>query len=164
MAEEASRNQFARRLTRRGFIGGSVGAAAGAGAALSTGLWTPVLADGDDDKRSSGIPLPIPHRTFLPFGPTSVGTAGVHFYFPGTVDGKPSATDPFGPHAEGRDPSTVTHFDGFIGQVDLSFSGTGRDTKTGAKASYDFHTDTRFMTGDFIGSDEKRHHGTLAFI
>jgi hypothetical protein len=90
--------------------------------------------------------------------------AGVHFYFPGTVDGKPSPTDPFGAHPEGRDPSTVTNFDGFIGQVDLNFSGTGTDTKTGQTAPYTFHTDTRFMSGEFVASDEQRHRGTLAFI
>ena len=52
----------------------------------------------------------------------------------------------------------------FVGQVDLTFSGTGTDTKTGAKAAYSFHTDTRFMKGDFIGSDERMHSGAFAFI
>lgn len=163
MADHADWIQFARRLSRRGFIQGGIGAAAGAGAALGTGLWTPVFAD-DETRRSSGVPLPIPHRTFIPFGPDSVATVGVHFYFPGTVDGQASPTDPFGPHTEGRDPSTVTNFDGFIGQVDAKFNGTGRNTRTGATAPYSFHTDTRFMSGEFIASDEHRHRGTLAFI
>jgi hypothetical protein len=51
-----------------------------------------------------------------------------------------------------------------VGQVDLTFSGTARDTKTGAKANYSFHTDTRFIKGDFIASDEQRHSGAFAFI
>jgi hypothetical protein len=65
---------------------------------------------------------------------------------------------------DGRDPSTITNFDGFIGQVDLTFSGTARDTKTGETATYDFHTDTRFMKGVFIASDERRRRGAFAFI
>ena len=35
---------------------------------------------------------------------------------------------------------------------------------TGATAPYTFHTDTRFMKGTFIASDERRHHGAFAFI
>lgn len=162
----ADRFQLARRFSRRGFIKGGVGAVAAAGAALDAGLWTPAFADDDEDneRRSHAVPLPIPHRTFLPLGPTSVASVGIHFYFPGTVDGKPSATDPFGAHPEGRDPSTITNFDGVIGQADLTFKGTGVNTRTGATGQYTFHTDTRFMSGEFIASDEKRHRGTFAFI
>jgi len=73
-------------------------------------------------------------------------------------------TDPLGTHAEGRDPSTITNFNGVVGQVDLVFSGTGTDTKTGVKAKYRFHTDTRFIKGEFIGADEQRRSGAFAFI
>ncbi len=148
-------------ISRRGLIRGTIGGAAGL--ALGTGLWTPALGAEDEDDRHDlgGIPLPIPHRTFLPFG---VATQGVHFYFPGPVDGSVAATDPTGSHPEGRDPSTVTNFSGFIGQVDLTFEGTGRDTTTGATADYHFHTDTRFFRGEWIGSDQRRRHGILAFI
>ncbi len=155
----ASRDQVARYVSRRRFIQGSVGAVAGAGAALGTGIW-PVLAD-DESRRSTAVALPIPHRTVLPFG---VGKEGVHFYFPGPVSGRAHRSDGFGPHPEGRDPSTITHFNGVIGQFDGTFEGTGRDTNTGATAHYKFHTDTRFMAGEFIGSDERMHQGTLAFI
>jgi hypothetical protein len=75
-----------------------------------------------------------------------------------------AATDPFGAHPEGRDPSLITNFRGMVGEVDATFSGTGMDTKTGAKASYTFHTDTRFMIGDFVASDEELHSGAFAFI
>lgn len=149
-------------ISRRGLIRGSIGGAAGL-AALGTGLWTPALAaeDEDEKQRTSGIPLPIPHLEVLPFG---VAKEGVHFYFPGPVDGSAAATDPKGAHPEGRDPSTVTNFRGFIGQVDLSFQGTGRDTTTHSTAPYTFHTDTRFFSGEWIGSDQHRHRGILAFI
>jgi hypothetical protein len=87
-----------------------------------------------------------------------------HFYFPGPIDGSAFSTDPRGTHSEGRVPSTITNFSGFVGQVDLTFSGMATDTKTGVKASYDFHTDTRFIKGQFVASDQKIHQGTFAFI
>jgi hypothetical protein len=69
-----------------------------------------------------------------------------------------------GAHPEGRDASLITNFSGVVGEVDLTFSGTGMDTKTGVKAAYSFHTDTRFMLGAFIASDEQLHRGAFAFI
>ncbi len=144
-------------LTRRNLIRGAAGTAAGAGLLLGSGMRLPALADDDEDKEKCGLPLPLPHTTAGPFGP-------LHFYFPGPIDGSLAATDATGVHPEGRDPSTITNFEGFVGQVDLTFSGTGMDTKTGAKATYQFHTDTRFMKGTFIGSDERRRHGAFAFI
>ncbi len=144
-------------LTRRNLIRGAAGTAAGAGLLLGSGMRLPALADDDEDKEKCGLPLPLPHTTAGPFGP-------LHFYFPGPIDGSAAATDATGTHPEGRDPSTITNFEGFVGNVDLTFSGTGMDTKTGATAPYQFHTDTRFMKGVFIASDERRHHGTFAFI
>ena len=144
-------------LTRRNLIRGAAGTAAGAGLLLGSGMRLPALADDDEDKEKCGLPLPLPHTTAGPFGP-------LHFYFPGPIDGSAAATDATGTHPEGRDPSTITNFEGFVGNVDLTFSGTGMDTKTGATAPYQFHTDTRFMKGTFIGSDERRHHGAFAFI
>jgi hypothetical protein len=142
-----------RRMSRRTLVNSTMGAA---GAVVGSGLWTPARAD-DDNTQRCGQPLPIPHTTAGPFGP-------LHFYFPGPIDGSASTTDGTGTHAEGRDPSTITNFSGFVGGVDLIFGGTGVDTKTGAKAAYQFHTDTRFMIGDFIASDERRHKGAFAFI
>ena len=167
----ADRIKLARFVSRRRFIQGGVGAVAGAGAAVGTGLWLPVLAD-DKTLRSTGVPLPIPHRTKLPFGPESVASVGVHFYFPGPVSGRMHPSDPTGPtgappsgsHSEGRDPSVVTNFSGFVGQFDGTFEGTGRNTRTGATAHYKFHTDTRFVSGEFVGSDQQKHSGTFAFI
>ncbi len=127
-----------------------------AGGVLGAGLWTPARAD-DDNTRPCAVPLPQVHTTAGPFGP-------LHFYFPGPIDGSVAATDGTGAHPEGRDPSTITNFAGFVGQVDLTFSGTATDTKTGAKSPYTFHTDTRFMKGEFIGSDQRPHTGAFAFI
>jgi len=130
----------------------------GASAVLGSGLWAPGVAGADDDlTKRCGVPLPLPHTTAGPFGP-------LHFYFPGPIDGSLAPTDATGVHPEGRDPSTITNFEGLVGNVDLEFSGTARDTKTGAKAPYTFHTDSRFMIGDFIASDQKRHKGAFAFL
>jgi len=141
-------------LSRRGLIRGA------AGTALGAGLLRPKLVYGnedDDDKEKCSLALPQTHTTAGPFGP-------LHFYFPGPIDGSAAPTDATGTHPEGRDPSTITNFEGFVGQVDLTFSGTGTDTKTGVTAPYQFHTDTRFMKGTFIASDERTHHGAFAFI
>jgi hypothetical protein len=145
-------------LSRRRLLRGAT-----AGAALSSGLASPLLAqDGEGDQARAVLPLPIPHISDVS------GAVGVpampHVFFPGPVDGTVIATDPFGAHPDGRDPSTITNFEGFIGQVDLNFSGTGTDLETGAQSPYDFHTDTRFMQGTFVGSDERRHSGSFAFI
>jgi hypothetical protein len=87
-----------------------------------------------------------------------------HFFFPGNVEGGPAATDPTGPQAGGRDPSTMFDFAGVIGQADLNLTGTGTDTTTGQSAPYDFHTDMRFMAGKFVGTDGLVHKGAFAFI
>lgn len=128
-----------------------------AGAVLGSGLWTAARAQ-DDNPQVCGVPLPLTYNHPGPFGTT------VHAYFPGPIDGSAAATDPFGTHPEGRDPSTITNFLGVVGQVDLQFNGTGTDTATGETADYTFHADTRFMKGEFIASDERRHTGTFAFI
>jgi hypothetical protein len=142
-------------VLRRGFLQ----TAAGASVVLSSGLSIPARADEDDGDNAvrCAVPLPQPHTTAGPFGP-------LHFYFPGPIDGSAAATDGTGTHPEGRDPSTITNFSGLVGAADLLFSGTATDTNTGATATYKFHTDTRFMMGDFIGSDEQRHRGAFAFI
>jgi hypothetical protein len=128
-----------------------IGTAGAAGAILAAGL--PRIALGA--KPGSGIPTPIPHTT---------GALGLHFFFPGPVDGSVAPTDPTGPHPDGRDPSTIYDFNGFIGQADLDLSGTGTDTTTGETAPYTFHTDMRFMKGIFIDTEGRNHTGAFAFI
>lgn len=147
-------------LSRRRWIGG-----AATGVALGSAFRTPLTAgEGDDDEVRNGsrfcpaLPLPIPH-IFSPAPPVSL-----HFFFPGPVEGTAVPTDPQGAHPDGRDPSTITNFDGFIGSADLRVSGTGTDLETGAESPYDFDADIRFMKGTYIGSDEQRHFGTFVFI
>ncbi len=77
-----------------------------------------------------------------------------------TPTGPPDSTDP----THGHDPSVITDFNGFVGQADLLMSGTGTDTTTGESAPYMFHTDMRFMMGEFVGTDGQNHRGAFAFI
>jgi hypothetical protein len=156
-----------RSLSRRRFFGISAGAAGGA---LGGSLWTPVRGernhDDDDHDRQPGRPCPeqdpIPH---INAGPPA-GIGGFRFFFPGPVDGSPAATDPepAAAHAAGRDPSLIFNFDGVVGSADLTLTGTGTDTTTGATAKYGFHTDMRFMKGRFLGTDNRIHRGAFAFI
>jgi hypothetical protein len=74
------------------------------------------------------------------------------------------ATDPSGVHPEGRDPSVIFNFKGFIGQADLNLTGTGTDLTTGQSAPYKFHTDMRFMHGVFVGTDEIERKASFAFV
>ena len=158
MNNHASLRGYLRRgISRRSLIQGTMAA----GAVFGAGVWTTARPDDDEEGDGSlcGQPLPITHTQPNPFG------VPIHVYFPGPIDGSAFAlTDPLGTHPEGRDPSTITNFSGFVGQVDLVFSGTGTDTTTGATAAYSFHTDTRFIKGEFIGADEQKHKGTFAFI
>ena len=103
------------------------------------------------------FPVPIPHINTPPPG-------GGHFYFPGPVDGSAAATDPSGAHPEGRDPSVIFNFKGFVGVADLNLTGTGTDLQTGASVPYGFHTDMRFMDGVFVGTDLIERHGSFVFV
>jgi hypothetical protein len=143
---------LADRFSRRKLIGKTANTV-GAGLVLGASS-ARVLSAADDEsdfgqrfrRRSDDLlPLPIPHIASPP---------NVHFFPPGPVDTAPN----------GLDPSTITNFEGFVGEADFKVSGMGTDLSTGAQSPYDFEADIRFMRGRFIGSDERHHHGTLAFI
>jgi hypothetical protein len=141
-------------LTRRNLIRGAAGTAAGAGLLLGSKLPLPALAHEKDEEEQHNkckpVPRPIKHISTPP---------GAHFFFPGPVDANPTTS----PNA-GHDPSIITDFSGVIGQADLILSGTGTDLTTGVSATYDFHTDMRFMDGVFVGLDNEQHRGTIGFI
>ena len=156
-------------VSRRGFFGASAGAA---GALLGSGLWTPAAGDhgdenGDENEGGQACPAPepVPNLAAPPIPNPIIATCTrIHGFFPGNVEGNPAPTDPNGPQPGGRDPSTIFNFDGVIGQADLNLTGTGTDTTTGTSAQYGFHTDMRFMSGRFVGTDGKVHKGAFAFI
>jgi hypothetical protein len=136
-------------ISRRNFISSSAGVAA-ARIVLSSTLPRPLLAAQEAMRACTAEPQPIPHTH-----DTGLGTT-IHFFFPGPVDSKDPDT--------GHDPSLIFDFSGVIGQADLCLTGTGTDLITGDSAPYDFHTDMRFMTGRFVGTDGEQHKGAFAFI
>lgn len=145
-------------LSRRSFFGRT--AVASGAALLSSSIPREVWAAAAGPCGSPGLcdfPVPIPHINTPPPG-------GAHFYFPGPVSGAAAATDPSGAHPEGRDPSVIFNFKGFVGQGDFNLTGTGTDLTTGQTAPYLFHTDMRFMHGVFVGTDGVERKGSFAFV
>jgi hypothetical protein len=136
-------------ISRRNFIRSSAGAA-GTGLVLSSALPKPLLAAEEAHRACPVEPQPIPHTI-----DTGLGTT-IHHFFPGPVEG----VDPI----TGHDPSEIFDFSGVIANADLLLSGTGTDLNTGDRAPYDFHTDMRFMKGQFVAADGNTHKGAFAFI
>ncbi|HWY68540.1 MAG TPA: twin-arginine translocation signal domain-containing protein [Terriglobales bacterium] len=165
MKENRTQGPFARNLSRRGLLTG-VGVAGG-GLLLGSSFPLTTFADDDEHEQSCNAgelcssPDPIPHvneAVLAGFG------VKAHFFFPGPVEGTAAATDPTGAHPGGRDPSAIYDFKGFIGSADLVLTGTGTDLNTNKSDKYTFHTDSRFMSGVFLGTDGKKHRGNFAFI
>jgi len=157
MRKNSRSNSVFAPVSRRGFFG----RAALAGGAVLLGSGAPAKLLADDNEGPPGVcdlPVPIPHINIPPPG-------GGHFYFPGPVSGAAAPlTDPSGAHPEGRDPSVIFNFKGFVGQADFILTGTGTDLETGVTAPYNFHTDMRFMSGVFVGTDQIERHKTFAFV
>jgi hypothetical protein len=127
-------------LSRRSFFGRA--AMAGGAVLLGSSIPSKVWAQDEGLPGLCDLPVPIPHITSPP---------GAHFFFPAPV-------------STGADPSVIFNFKGFIGQADLTLTGTGTDLTTGASAPYHFHTDMRFMHGVFVGTDQEERHATFAFV
>ena len=142
-------------LSRRAFV---ARAAATSGALfLGSSIPAKLRAQEEGLPGLCDFPVPIPHINVPPPG-------GAHFYFQGPVSGAPAPTDPSGAHPEGRAPSVIFNFKGFVGEGDFNLSGTGTDLTTGQTAPYTFHTDMRFMDGVFVGTDGVQRTGAFAFV
>lgn len=136
-------------ISRRNFIRASAGAA-GAGLVLDSTLSQPVFATAKPNPACPVQPQPIPHTI-----DTGLGTT-IHHFFPGPVEGVDPNT--------GHDPSHIFDFSGIIAEADLLLTGTGTDLVSGDSAPYGFHTDMRFMKGEFVAADGETHTGAFAFI
>ena len=66
----------------------------------------------------------------------------------------------FGP---GVDPSSIGDFNGFVGVAQVQGTGTGTNPD-GSTEPLLFDTDMRFMSGVYIGQDDRVHHATFGFI
>jgi hypothetical protein len=97
----------------------------------------------------SAGPVPIPGSS-LPI-PNPFGGPDVHFRVPGPAD----STHP----RLGGEPSTITNFNGFVGVVQVS--GTGTD---GSGNPLLWEVDLRFMKGVYRAADGTIQRGTFAFL
>jgi hypothetical protein len=77
------------------------------------------------------------------------------------AQGAPFHVQILGTNAE---PSSITDFRGIIGGVDLVGTGVGTDTTTGVKTRLFTAIDNRFMQGEYVGVDGRRHHATFGFV
>ena len=99
-----------------------------------------------------------PDRRQLPwtFAPVPIqgGTAGF---------GPSGAYHVFG--GPGQENSTISNFNGSIGNALISGNVTRTNVRTGQQEYFPFNTaNMRFMTGTFKGTDEEEHPGTFAFV
>src|SRR5262249_28499221 len=101
----------------------------------------------DPGPQAGGDPLPIPGGFANPAGPSF---PYIHFNRPGPADG---------PAPNGNDPSTITDFNGDIGS--MRATGTGTD---GAGNTLYFQADMRFMQGMYRDVNGELHQGTFAFV
>jgi hypothetical protein len=138
-------DHFWERLSRRQLFGRTMGVAtmAAAGSSLS---W-PAVAGAD----RAAAPRPIPGGT------TVDGLGKFHFYFPTFPNGAGSKDTIRGGNG---DPSTITDFNGFLGVGEWA-GGTGEDQNG---RSLFWAADARFMDGEYIGLDGRRHEGAFAFL
>jgi hypothetical protein len=138
-------DHFWERLSRRQLFGRTMGVAtiAAAGSSLS---W-PAVAGAD----RAAAPRPIPGGT------TVDGLGKFHFYFPTFPNGAGSKDTVRGGNG---DPSTITDFNGFLGVGEWA-GGTGEDQN--GKTLF-WAADARFMDGEYIGLDGRRHEAAFAFL
>ncbi len=131
-----------RALSRRQFLH----TAAGAAGVFGTALWLPRSAYAD-----GGVVDPKPIPGGLKLGPIFGAPTDELFHLFGLGS----------PDTEGI---TITDFNGLIAVTEITGSGTATNTKTGAKTRLLFDADMRFMNGEYVGVDGKKHHGTFALV
>jgi hypothetical protein len=122
-------------LSRRAFLGGTAGVTA---ATVGTGLLRPTAAFAAKPLN----PAPKPTTAVLNIG-------GTDFHVT--------------PFADGVDPSSITDFNGFVGVAEVQGTGTATNPD-GTTETLVFDTDMRFMSGVYVGQDDKVHKGAFGFV
>ncbi len=120
-----------RAMSRRQFV---TTTAAATGAALSSGLWLPVLAEAAAFNEAD--PKPIPTGTFL--GPPFEKT--FRFFFPGP----------------GNEVGSIGDFTGSVGVAEIP--------STAGSDGLIWQADVRFMQGTYMGTEGDTRKGTFAFV
>ncbi len=123
-------------VSRRRFVGMAAGAAS---AALLSRFWFAALAQA----APMGRPKPIPGGITVPF---AKGT--FHVFLP----------------EPGKEPSTISDFDGIVGLSVVRGACTKTHLTGGATQRLLYETDMRFMTGRYVGADGKTTTGTFGFV
>jgi hypothetical protein len=118
---------------------------AGTAGALGTGLLWPTWA-----WAAARDPKPNPGGFANP-----TGGPFLHFNFPGPADAPP---------INGNDPTTITDFDGYIGQTEVQGMGTGTNTDTGETFPLLFDVDARFMQGIYQSVDGRFLEARFVFL
>jgi hypothetical protein len=147
-------------VSRRRFLGGT--AAAGAVVVAGRVLW-PSTAYGDGRPLAAADQRRGPHPKPIPFGLT------------GDLFGDPSnhhlyhVLPPLPPGSDGNpgqytECSTITDFSGLLGAANINGHGTGTPRAGNPDGRYDFNVDMRFMTGTYVGADDRSRSGTFGFI
>jgi hypothetical protein len=127
-------------MSRRAFLGGA--AAGSTGVLLGSGLLRPALAAAETGAIASGTAAPKPTTN-------KVTINGVTFSLTG--------------FAPGTDPSSITDFKGVVGVADVRGTGTA-SYPDGHTETLLYDTDMRFMSGTYVGQDNRVHQGTFGFV
>ncbi len=142
-----------RALSRRRLL--ATAAVGTLGLVVGSDLRLPMLVEGAE---SHVLPRPIPG-----------GITGAQFAagIPGltlTDSAKEELFHVFAPlAAPGNDPITITDFHGLIAGAEIQGTGKGRN-EDDAPLTVFFDNDMRFMRGQYIGVDGKRHNATIGFF
>jgi hypothetical protein len=94
-------------------------------------------------------PNPIPGGV----GANPTGGPLIHAHFPGPTDTPGPGSHPGPGSGGGNDPSSITDFEGYIGQAEVLGTGTGTNTDTGETTPLLFDCDLRFMQGTYRSVD-----------
>ena len=122
-------------LSRRAFVGSAAGAA-------SVAMGAMLLRPGGAFAAPKSNPSPKPTANTMNLNGTDF-----HVTF-------------FGP---GVDPSSIGDFNGFVGVAQVQGTGIGTNPD-GSTESLLYDTDMRFMSGVYVGQDDRVHQGTFGFI